>query len=63
MTETEYLALYAERETDGRCSLCETPINEETPEVAEMFDPTWTDETACFLVHGECGIGRGWEVG
>jgi len=62
MDEAERLNDYAETQKAGRCALC-AEVLRPNGEQAEMFDPKWADQSACFLVHGECGVAQGWEVG
>lgn len=46
-----------------RCEVCQEPVSLreiEMGQVAEMHDPN--EPTTGGVVHGECGIGKGWVV-
>lgn len=57
------------KETKGFCDICGERFDLEDPrpsmnEVAEFFDPSreWNEETNSFLVHGQCGLDRGYQL-
>jgi len=63
-TEADRIAQYRENEQNGeRCAICCEPVSVTSGADAEMYDPEWADQEACFMVHGECGAGQRWAVG